>query len=62
MEDLFGEVWPGPVARGDLNAPVVAMGARLAGPVTEAEARVRLAGPVRLGPGDAPLRNGVYIT
>jgi Phosphotransferase enzyme family len=57
VADLFGQVWPGLVARGDLTGPVAAMGARLAGRVTEAVAWVRHGGPVTLVHGDASLQN-----
>lgn len=57
VADLFGQVWPGLAARGDLTAPVAALGARLVGRVTEAEAQVHHGGPVTLVHGDASLQN-----
>ena len=57
VADVFGQVWPGLAARGDLTPPVVAMGAGLAGRVAEAEARVRHGGPLTLVHGDASLQN-----
>ena len=49
------QTWPGLAPRGDLTAPVVALGTRLLGRVAEAESAVGSAGPVTLVHGDAPL-------
>ena len=57
IEDLFGQVWPQLAARGDLTAPVEAVGARLDGRVADAEHQVAHAGPVTLVHGDASLAN-----
>jgi hypothetical protein len=57
VEDLFGQAWPGLVARGDLTAPVAALGTSLLGRVAEAESAVGRAGPVTLVHGDASLAN-----
>lgn len=57
VEKLYGETWPGLAGRADLPTAVRALGARLAGRVSETEGAIGRAGPATLIHGDASLNN-----